>query len=310
MTKSALWPAAFVVLWSTGFIGARYGLPYAEPMTLLAMRFALAASLLFVAGLAVAGASRRQGGPRPWPSRQDASWQAVVGLLMHGVYLGAVFVSMSLGLEAGAAAVIAGLSPIFTAIGARFFLGEPLGAARIVGMALGFLGVALVVWEKLNAGVGSPLAAAICVLAPIGFAAGAVVQKRRLGRSPMIGGAMAQYLAAALIATPLALTFETNEISWTLEFALALGWLVFGLSFGAIFLLYHLLRRGGAASVSSLTFLVPSSTAFIAWLAFGETLGPTALAGFAVSALGVALVTGALRPRLRALAPPPGSRER
>lgn len=286
MIKLAIWPAAFVFLWSTGFIGARYGLPHAEPMTLLALRFGIAALLLG----AVAVASPF--GARMRPARKDYGWIALVGLLMHGVYLGAVFVAMSWGLEAGAAAVIAGLSPIFTALAARAFLNEPLGPSRVLGMALGLGGVALVVWEKLAAGVGSPAAAALCLLAPIAFSAGAILQKARLSNAPMVPSAMIQYAAAAALMALFALPFESNAVEWTGEFVFALGWLVFALSFGAIFLLYYLLRRGAASSVSSLVFLVPSSTALIAWRLFGETLGPTALIGFALSAIGVALVNG------------------
>ncbi len=290
MKSSMVWSATFVVLWSTGFIGARYGLPYAEPMTLLAIRFAAAAALLLLASALFLRARRAAA----WPSRKDAPWIALVGVLMHGGYLGCVFVSMSWGVEAGAAAVIAGLSPVFTALGARLFLGEPLGPARALGMALGFGGVALVVWEKLDAGIGSPAAAAVCGLAPIAFAAGALLQKSRLGAAPMISGNMVQYAAAALFMAPFALGLETNAVDWSPELFLALGWMIFALSIGAIFLLYHLLRRGEASSVSSVVFLVPSATALMAWAIFDETLGALALAGVAVSALGVALVNGVL----------------
>lgn len=297
---ASLWSVGFVLLWSTGFIGARYGLPYAEPLTLLAVRFAIAAALLLLIGRILMRGRRAA----QWPRRADAPWIALVGLMVHGAYLSCVFVAMSWGLEAGAAAVIASMSPLFTAIGARLFLGEALSATRILGLALGFCGVALVVWEKLSAGLGSPAAAALCVLSPVGFAIAAVIQKQRLGDAPMISANVIQYAAACALTAPLALLFETNEIEWTPTFALALAWLVVALSLGAIFLLYMLLRRGEAASVSALTFLVPSATALIAWPLFGETLGPTALAGFALSGLGVALVNGiSLRRRPAPVAP-------
>ncbi|MCI4664381.1 MAG: DMT family transporter [Neomegalonema sp.] len=290
--KAVIWPAVFVFLWSTGFIGARYGLPHADPITLLAIRFAIVTVLLLL--LAAAIPRRGAAAPLRW---RDGPWIALAGLLMHGLYLGGVFVAISWGLEAGAAAVITGLSPIIAAIGGRLFLGETLTPLRVLGMGLGFGGVALVVSEKLAAGVGSPAAAALCVGSAFGFAAGALVQKVKLNGAPLLLGNAGQYAAVGVVFAALALLIEPNRVELATPFILAMAWLVFALSIGAILLLYVLLRRGEAGSVSSLTFLVPGSTAFIAWLLFGETLGPEALAGFVLSGIGVALVSRPSTPR-------------
>ena len=280
----------FVFLWSTGFIGARYGLPYADPLTLLTIRFIIATALLLAIGALFMRGRRAAAAPR-W---RDAPWIVLVGLLMHGVYLSGVFVAISWGLEAGAAAVITGLSPIFTAVGARFFLAEPLGAGRIFGSLLGIGGVAMVVAEKLGAGLGSLAAAALCVGSAFGFAAGALIQRAKLRDVPLISGNALQYAATGVVVAPLALMLEPNRVAWTFESLLAMAWLVLALSIGAILLLYLLLRRGEAAAVSSLIYLVPSVTALIAWALFGETLGDLALFGMGLTAIGVALVNRAL----------------
>jgi len=271
----------FVLLWSTGFIGAKLGLPHAGPMTFLALRFALVAAALAL-WVRLAGA--------PWPSRAQARDQAVIGLLLHGVYLGGVFTAISLGTEAGLAALIVGLQPIATALIARQVLGERLVSAQWLGMALGFGGVGLVVWQKLDAGIGDWRGIAFCFAALIAIAAGSVLQKTRGGDTPLRAGALVQFAAAFVVTGTVALIVEDNRVAWTGEFLFALGWLVIVLSLGAISLLIWLIRRGAASNVASLFFLVPPCTALIAWALFGEELGPVALAGIAITALGVWMV--------------------
>ena len=275
-------PGLFVLLWSTGFIGARLGMPHAEPLTFLAVRFALTAGCLALVALALRA---------PWP-RRKADWGhlAVAGLLMHGVYLGGVFVAIRLGLEAGLSALIVSLQPLLVAAAAPFLLAERVGARRWLGLALGLVGVVLVLAGKLGDGMASFWALAACTAALAGITAGTLYQKTWCSGQDLRTGNLIQFAAAAAACWLGALMFERREIDWTPELVFALLWLVFVLSLGAIPLLYLLLRRGAASRVSSLFFLVPPATAVIAWLMFGERLGPLAVLGMALTVVGVALV--------------------
>ena len=281
-------PALFVALWSTGFIGARLGLPHAGPLTFLALRFGLAAGLLVLVALATRA---------PWPSRPaELGHYAVAGLLVHGVYLGGVFVGISLGVEAGVSALIVGLQPLLVAALAGVFLGERVARPQWAGLGLGLLGVALVLARKLGQGPGDALGGLACVAALFGITAGTLYQKRHCAGMDLRTGSVVQFAAAGLATAPLALLFEDNRVSWEGGFVFALLWLVLVLSLGAVSLLYVLIRRGAAARVASLFFLVPPCTALIAWPLFGETLGPVALVGMALTAAGVALASrGAAR---------------
>jgi len=274
-------PALFVVLWSTGFIGARLGLPHAGPLTFLALRYGLAAALLAMVALATRA---------PWPRRPaDIGHYAVAGLLVHGVYLGGVFVGISLGVEAGVSALIVGLQPLLTAALAGALLGERVAPRQWAGLGLGLFGVALVLAPKLGRGPGDALGALACVAALLGITAGTLYQKRHGAGMDLRTGSVVQFAAAGLATAPAALLFEDTRVDWGGEFAFALLWLVLVLSLGAVSLLYVLIRRGAASRVASLFFLVPPCTALIAWPLFGETLGPTALVGMALTAAGVAL---------------------
>lgn len=282
-------PALFVVLWSTGFIGARLGLPHAGPLTFLALRYGLAAGLLALVALATRA---------PWPRRPaEAGHYAVAGLLVHGVYLGGVFVGISLGVEAGVSALIVGLQPLLTAALAGVLLGERVASRQWAGLGLGLLGVALVLARKLGQGPGDALGALACVAALLGITAGTLYQKRFCERMDLRTGGAVQFAAAGLATAPLALLFEgARYVEWTGEFVFALLWLVLVLSLGAVSLLYVLIRRGAAARVASLFFLVPPCTVLIAWPLFGEELGPLALIGMALTSAGVALASrGAAR---------------
>jgi drug/metabolite transporter (DMT)-like permease len=279
----------FVLLWSTGFVGAKYGLPYAEPFTFLAIRLALAGALL---GLLAGGT--RGGVPR---GRQVAD-AGLVGLLLHAGYLGGVFWAIDSGVPAGVAAVVVSLQPVLTAALAVRLLGERLAPRQWAGLAAGVVGVVLVLTPGLAAAAGSgigfpPAGVAACLVALASGTAGTLYQKRRGGGIPLLAGTALQYAAAALVLGGLALTAETRTVAWTLEFAAALAWLVLVLSLGAVLLLLVLLRRGSAAGVSSLLYLVPPATAVEAYLLFGEALPPLSLVGVVVATAGVALV---LRP--------------
>lgn len=271
----------FVLLWSTGFIGARLGMPHAEPMTFLSLRFALTALLLGLAALAWRA---------PWP-RRPADWGhlAVSGFLMHGVYLGGVFIAIHMGLEAGLSALIVCLQPLLVAAAAPLLLGERVGPSSWVGLALGLLGVTLVLARKLGTGSGEAAAVSACLLALAGITVGTLYQKRFCTAQDLRTGNLVQFAAAAAACWVGALLFETRRIDWTPELVFALLWLVLVLSLGAISLLYILLRRGAAARVASLFFLVPPTTALIAWPLFGERLGLVEITGMVITVAGVAL---------------------
>lgn len=276
-------PALFVLLWSTGFIGAKYGMPYAEPFTFLLLRFAIVVPVF----LAIALAFRA-----PWPhTKSQIISGCIVGVLIHGCYLGGIFKAISLGLPAGVAALIAGTQPLVTALAAGPLLGDRLKRRQWAGIALGLIGVALVVAEKLTIGWTDLAGVGLCTIAVLGITFGTLYQKRHGGQIDMRSGAVVQFSAAGVVMLVLAFLFEDMRVSWTGEFIFALGWLVLVLSVGAVSLLYLLIRRGAAAKVASLFYLVPPVTALIAFLIFGERLGPTAIAGMVIAVAGVALVT-------------------
>jgi drug/metabolite transporter (DMT)-like permease len=253
-------PALFVLLWSTGFVGAKYGLPYAEPFTFLSLRLGVAAALLGLLAVALRSAGMA--------SRPQYGRAAVAGLLLHGGYLGGVFYGISLGVPAGVSAVIVSLQPVLTAVLAARVLGERPTAPQWLGMA----------------GVVA------CLVALASGTLGTVYQKRHGDRIPLVWGTAVQYAAAAAVLLGVAVATEDMSIRWTSEFIAAFVWLVLVLSIGAVLLLLLLLRRGTAAGVSSLYYLVPVATAVEAYLLFGERVGGLSLVGIGVTALGVALV--------------------
>lgn len=275
-------PATFVCLWSTGYLGAKFGLPYAEPFTFLSLRFAAVAAGLGLIAL-VTGA--------PWPrSWTQAGHIAVAGLLVHGFYLGNVFSALDHGISAGVTALIVGLQPILTACLVKPFLGERVSARQWLGFLAGFGGVALVVSRQVTF-TGADLAGlGHCAAALVGITLGTLYQKRFCSELDLRSGSAIQYIAAAVMVTVLAFAIERREIDWTPQFVFALTWLTLVLSVGAITALFILIRRGEAARVASLFYLVPPVTAVSAWFLFGETLGPLALAGMAIAVFGVALV--------------------
>ncbi|MGY1813614.1 DMT family transporter [Blastococcus sp. SYSU D00820] len=279
-------PALFVLLWSTGFVGAKYGLPYAEPFTFLGLRLAVAAALLGVLAVALRSAGMA--------SRSQYGRASVAGLLLHGGYLGGVFYAISLGVPAGVSAVIVSLQPVLTAVLASRVLGERPTARQWLGLALGVGGVVAVVGPGI-ADVGSaqrlPLIGLIaCLVALASGTFGTVYQKRHGDRIPLVWGTAVQYTAAAAAMLAVAVASEDMSIRWTGEFVAAFVWLVLFLSIGAVLLLLLLLRRGTASGVSSLYYLVPVATAVEAYLLFGERVSGLSLVGFGVTALGVALV--------------------
>jgi drug/metabolite transporter (DMT)-like permease len=270
-------PAVFVVLWSTGFIGAKLGLPYAEPATFLALRFALV-GLILGAMTWVTGTE----GPGTW---KNAMHIMTVGVLVHGVYLGGIYLGISLGVSAGDSALIVGLQPMLTAMLAGPMLSEPIRARQWVGFLLGTVGVALVSSRYLGLFDSSVIGVILCVVAVIGMSVGTLYQKRFCSEMNLLSGSFLQFLAAALMMGIVSFVFDTQNVQWSGEFVLALAWLVVVLSLGAMTLLWMLVRHQAATRVASLFFLVPPVTALIAWPLFGETFSYK-------SALGMILVVG------------------
>ena len=273
-------PTVFVLLWASGFIGAKLGLPYAEPMTFLTVR--MTAVVIVLGAIIVL--------TRPvWPSRTQMLHSAVTGLFVHGCYLGGVFVAMDHKLPAGFAALVVSLQPILTSTLANRLLGERVTRQQWAGLGLGIAGVYLVVHGHTEGGA-PPLAWAAATVGLIGMTIGTLYQKRFGGGIEWRTGFLIQYTAAAALFGLCALGFETMRVQWSGEFLIAIAWLVFGLSLGAIWLLYFLIRHQAAARVLSLFYLTPPFTALMAWLMFNEQLSPLALAGMAVCVAGVALV--------------------
>jgi drug/metabolite transporter (DMT)-like permease len=282
-------PAIFVVLWATGFIGARYAMAWAEPFTFLAARFVLAFAILAAAATLLG--SRRAG----W---RDTLHAAAAGALMHGVYLGGAFWAIHNGLPAGLSALIVGLQPIITAVLAGSLLGEKILPRHWAGLAAGFAGVFIVLLPKLGmlgSGVNAATLAASFV-AVAGMSAGTIWQKRFLTGGDLVAGTCAQYAGGALVMILASLAFETRQFTLTGELVFAMAWLVLVLSIGAIFLLMIMIRDGEMSKVASLFYLVPAVTAVIAWVLFGEDLSPVQIGGMALATFGVALATARTPP--------------
>lgn len=277
-------PLFFVVLWSTGFIAAKYGLPYAPPLTFLILR-CLGVLLVLVPIVLIWRA--------PWPGGRILH-VAVAGLLLQAGYLGGVWSAIKIGMPAGLSALIVGMQPILTAVAAPL-IGERVRPRQWLGLALGLAGVALVVYAKLDLAHLSALPIVYCVLALLSITAGTMYQKRYCPQFDLRTGTVIQFGATVAALLPLALRFEEFDlplatVEWNVHFVGALLWSVFALSIGAIFLLFRLISRSAATEVTSLLYLTPPTTAIMAWLLFGEALGPLGLAGMAVAVAGVAFV--------------------
>lgn len=275
-------PALFVFLWSTGFIGSRLGLPYCEPMTFLTWRFAIVALLLVVIV--------RVTGSRPPPRWQDYGHLAISGVLLHTVYIGAVFSAIDNGLTSGLAALIVGVQPLVTAVMVGPLLGERLVARQWVGFVLGFGGLVLVLSKAFDRGQLPLHAVGLALLGLAGITLGTLYQKRHVVNVDLWSGSLVQFIAALIPGAAIALAFETGDIEWSGRFVFALAWLCLVLSLGAISVLWYLIKHGAAAQVASLFYLVPPATAVEAWLLFDETLTVSQMAGIAVTAFGVALI--------------------
>ncbi|MDP1611087.1 MAG: DMT family transporter [Sulfuritalea sp.] len=273
-------PLLFVLLWSTGFIGAKLGLPHADPLSFLLVRYLFVLSLMTLIALAMRA---------PWP-RDARQWFhiGVAGLLVHAIYLGGVFVSIAKGLPAGVASLVVGIQPLLTAVGAGWLLNETVLKRQWIGLVLGFVGVALVVSGKLGSGFGlDALWPALAALA--GITAGTLYQKRFCPSFDWRTGAIAQFLPTAVATGMVVGLSDSYRVDWVPEFIFALSWLVLVLSLGAVSLLNLLIRRGSAVNLASLFYLVPPTTALMAWALFDERLAGMALVGMALAVWGVYL---------------------
>ena len=280
-------PLVFVLIWSTGFIVARYGMPQSPPLKFLAMRFALAV-LCFGIWARLARAK--------WPA-SGRQWLHLMatGVFMHAGYLGGVWAAVKLGMGAGLVALLVGLQPVLTAVWVSSRGGQ-VAPRQWLGLALGFGGLALVVWQKLGQGEVGAENLSLALLALLSMTIGTLYQKRFLQPCAVPTANFVQNTAALLVVLPLALLMETEAIRYNGDFIGAMAWSVLVLTLGGSSLLYLLIQRGAATSVTSLLYLVPPTTALMAWALFAEPITVFTLAGTALTAFGVALVVRATTP--------------
>jgi drug/metabolite transporter (DMT)-like permease len=277
----AVAPVLFVLLWSTGFIGARYGLPYIEPLTFLAVRMAFV--VLILGAIALIAHVR-------WPDGAETGHSLVAGLMVHGLYLGGVFTAISQGVPAGISALIPGLQPILTSTIANRLMGETVTRMQWLGLVLGLAGVALVLHDHAIVAAGSALGWVASIVSLLGITLGTLYQKRFCGRIDWRAGNLVQYAGACTLFWMGAFAFETREIHWSGELVFAISWLVIVLSIAAIGLMYWLIRRSPATGFASLFYLVPPVTALFAYVLFGEKLDGVSIVGMVVCAAGVFIV--------------------
>ncbi|MBX9611868.1 MAG: DMT family transporter [Burkholderiales bacterium] len=274
-------PVVFVLIWSTGFVVARYAMPHAPPMSFLALRFFLSI-LCFLPWILLARVA--------WPQGR-AQWfhLAVVGVLLHGGYLGGVWSAVKAGMGSGLSSLIVGLQPVLTAVWLAS-RGNAVSRRQWLGLLLGFGGLVLVVSAKFGqGGEATAFNLSLAVLALLAITMGTLYQKRHVAPCDVRSASAVQLGAAFVVTLPLAL-LETGPMTWNVALVGAMAWSVLGLTLGGSSLLYLLIQRGAATAVTSLLYLVPPCTALLAWLLFDEPVTAATLAGTAVTAFGVSLV--------------------
>lgn len=274
-------PAVFVLIWSTGFIVARYGMPHAPPITFLTIRYALSV-LCFGVWLALARAE--------WPrSGTQYLHLCVCGVLMHAGYLGGVWTAVKAGMGAGTIALLVGLQPVLTAVWLSSMAGTRVSRQQWLGLVLGLGGLLLVVWRKLGGGEVTPWNLSLATLALLAITVGTLYQKRFVAACDVRTANTIQLLAALVVSLPLAM-LEHEPVVLHPHFIGAMAWSVVGLTLGGSSLFYILIQRGAATQVTSLLYLVPPTTALMAWFLFQELLTPVMLIGMALTAMGVSMV--------------------
>ncbi|WP_246860753.1 DMT family transporter [Noviherbaspirillum sp. UKPF54] len=277
-------PFLFVLIWSTGFVVAKFGLPYAPPLTFLLLRFAGVLAVLLPVVLLTRA---------PWTIGRIRQI-ALAGTLVQAGYLGGVWCAIKLGMPAGLSALIVGMQPILTAFAAPL-VGERVTGRQWIGLLFGICGVGLVVVNKISLIGLSWQSIALCVFALLSITIGTLYQKRHCPSFDLRTGTVIQFAASIVVVLPFAIAFEHltpafDAVQWTPRFAGALSWSVLALSIGAIFLLFALIRKSAATQVSSLMYLTPPTTAVMAWLMFGEAFSMVGVAGMVLAVIGVALV--------------------
>ncbi|MGB7286765.1 MAG: DMT family transporter [Salaquimonas sp.] len=267
-------PILFVVLWSTGFIGAKFGLPYAEPFTFLAIRMAITLCVLLPVVLLFV---------KKWMSWSAIGHSMFTGILIHACYLGAVFYAISQGMSAGVSSLVVALQPLLTSFIAWFMLGERISMKKIAALSTALVGVMLVLSPRITGGAaaeGITTFNIVCIFfSVVAISFGTVYQKKFVPKTDLRASAAAQYFGALIPMALFSFLSETREVVWSGEFIFALFWLVFILSIGAVSLLMFLIRRDSAAQTASLFYLVPVSTAIIAYFVFGEKLSLVQIVG-------------------------------
>lgn len=287
-------PVVFVLIWSTGFIVARYGMPHAPPFTFLAWRYVLSVACFVVWALATRAV---------WPIDRRQWWHlGVTGVLMHAGYLGGVWAAVKFGMGAGLSALLVGLQPVLTGLWLSAQGGE-VTRRQWAGLALGLGGLVLVVWQKLGLGEVSAVNLAFAITALVSITAGTLYQKRFVQPCDVRTASLVQLAAAFLVTLPLAL-METESPRWfatdgalNTELAGAMAWSVLGLTLGGSSLLYLLIQKGAATRVTSLMYLVPPCTAMLAWVLFDEPITALTVAGVSLTAVGVSVVVRSPAPQ-------------
>ena len=281
LTRAAA--ALFIFFWASGFISAKFGFPYAEPFTFLALRFGLA--ILIMTPLCILWNTQ-------WPKTSKEVFHVLIaGWLVQTVYLVGVWYSIWLGVATGVVALIVGLQPLITGVFSASFLGERVSPYQWLGLLFGFLGLLLVVTQNINFAAGQFWSVSLCLFALFGITFGTFYQRRFCAEVDIRTAVIIQNAGSLFLILPLAFIFEKMSVAWTGEFLFALVWSAVGLSVIAIALFYMLVRNGVAAKVTSMIYLSPPTTAFMGWIIFNESLSISVLVGFVFVAIGVALVT-------------------
>ena len=277
-------PFIFVLLWASGFIGAKFGLAYAEPATLLLIRM-IATTLVFTLCLLLV--------QRNVPDTKQILHSCVVGVLIHGCYLGGTFMAISMKMPAGLASLLVGLQPIFTALLLVGGNKKKFQSTQWIGLLIGLVGITLVLSGDLawDSGSSKLIALSMSLLALCGITFGTLYQKHYCQGTDILWSSLIQYIAASIVFAPYALLFETMSVQWDIRLFMVLAWLVFGLSCCAVLLLLYMVQQGAAESVASIFYLVPPVTAIQSWILFDEKLGLSGLFGFVLAALAICLVT-------------------
>ncbi|MFM9974752.1 MAG: DMT family transporter [Beijerinckiaceae bacterium] len=285
-------PVVFVIIWSTGWISAKYAAPHADPLWFLTIRFVCA-------GLAIALFATLVGAP--WPKDRRAWMHGIVsGILLHGLYLGGVWWAVKHGLSAGLSGLLVALQPLLTALLGPALLKEKITPVQWAGVAVGLVGVIMVLSPRIGLDLHSGaaiagdvpwLALAVNIIGVIGITAGSFYQKRFVAAGDLRTVTAVQYLGALLLIAPLSLALEDLRFDHSFEVYATLAWSVIVLSVFAIALMLMMINRGEVTRVSALIYLVPATVALQAWAIFGETLNAIQIAGMVTTAAGVYLAT-------------------